>query len=108
MYRSSRAASFVATVVLGGTLAVAGAGRAADAPCTIATKGDSPVAKACADGGIPKAKAAMKAMATKARKGGTKFQCDDCHKDDVKYDLTADARDKFKKLLAASEGAATP
>jgi hypothetical protein len=93
-------------VALGGTLALVGAGQAADgAPCTIATMGDSPVAKACADGGIPKAKAAMKAMATKARKAGTKYQCDDCHKDDVKYDLTADARDKFKKLLAAAEGA---
>jgi hypothetical protein len=100
MVRRSRAAVLIGLVVV---LAGAGLGQAAGAPCTIATKGDSPVAKACAKGGIPEAKAAMKAMATKARKAGTKFQCDDCHKDDVKYDLTADARDKFKKLLAAGE-----
>jgi hypothetical protein len=78
--------------------------RAADgAPCTIATKGDSPVAKACAQGGIPKAKAAMKEMAKKARAAGTKYECDDCHKDDLKYELTADAREQFAKLLAAAK-----
>jgi hypothetical protein len=104
MFRRLRAASLM--VAMGGILALAGAGRADDTPCTIATKGDSPVAKACREGGLFKAKTAMKAMAAKARKAGTKFQCDDCHKDDQKYDLTADARDKFKKLLAASEGGA--
>jgi hypothetical protein len=81
----------------------AGGVRAADAPpCTIATKGDSPVAKACAKGGIPDAKAAMKDLAKKARAAGTKYQCDDCHKDDTKYALTPNARDNFVKLLAAA------
>jgi hypothetical protein len=94
-------------MALGGALSVPGPARAAEgAPCTIATKGTSPVARACTEGGIPKAKAAMKEMAKKARAAGTKYQCDDCHKDDVKYELTADARDKFKKLLAATEGGA--
>lgn len=80
-------------------------GFAADgAPCTIAKDGDSPVAKACAKGGIPEAKKFMKEVTGKARKAGTKFQCDECHKDDQKYELTPDARDKFKKLLAAAGG----
>jgi len=96
------------TLVLTVAVALAGVTRmgwADGAPCTIATKGDSPVAKACAEGGIPKAKTAMKDLAKRARANGTKLQCDDCHKDDVKYELTADARDKFKKLLAAAQGA---
>jgi hypothetical protein len=93
----------VATIA--GALTWAGRGRAADwAPCTIAIKGQSPVAKACAEGGIPRAKLAMKDLATRARAAGTKFQCDDCHKDDIKYELTAAAPDNFKKLLAAAEG----
>jgi hypothetical protein len=91
-------------LMLAGALAlVAGRGLAADAPpCTIATKGDSPVAKACAEGGLPAAKKAMKDLAKKSREAGTKFDCDACHKDDLKYELTPDARDKFKKLLAAA------
>ena len=89
MVRVLRIAFVAATVGIGGTPLLA---AEAGAPCTIATKGDSPVAKACAAGGIPKAKAAMKDLAKKARAAGTKYQCDDCHKDDVKYELTADAR----------------
>jgi hypothetical protein len=104
MVRVLRTAFVIAAVGIGGTPVLAAEGAA---PCTIATKGDSPVAKACGAGGIPKAKAAMKDLAKKARAAGTKYQCDDCHKDDVKYELTADARDKFKKLLAAAEGTGT-
>jgi hypothetical protein len=104
-----RRALFLISVITLGAALVSVRGRAADgAPCTIATKGQSPVAKACAEGGIPKAKLVMKELAKKARAAGTKLQCDDCHKDDVKYELTADARDKFKKLVAAAEGSATP
>jgi hypothetical protein len=96
MVRLLRAALLIVLVAVG-------VGAAADAPpCTIATKGDSPVAKACAKGGIPDAKAAMKELAKKARAAGTKYQCDDCHKDDAKYELTPDAREKFAKLLAAA------
>jgi hypothetical protein len=77
---------------------------AVDKPCTIATKGDSPVAKACASEGLVGAKRAMRDLVKAGKKAGTKFECDDCHKNDVGYDLTAEARDKFKKLLAAVEG----
>ncbi len=77
-------------------------GDAKDAKCTLATKGDSQVAKACAEGGLAAAKKAMKVMVKAAKANGVKFECDDCHKDtDGKYELTADGKDKFKKLLAA-------
>jgi hypothetical protein len=109
MVRPLRAAFVIGGILgsLGGVPGWMSANRiqaAEGPPCTIATKGSSPVAKACADGGITKAKVAMKELAKKARAAGTKYQCDDCHKDDVKYELTDDARDKFKKLLAAAEG----
>jgi hypothetical protein len=105
MARRLRAAFLIGIGIIGGAPGLGrGAGAAEGAPCTIATKGSSPVAKACAAGGIVKAKAAMKDLAKRARAAGTKFQCDDCHKDDIKYELTDDARDKFKKLIAAAEG----
>jgi hypothetical protein len=81
--------------------AFTGVGRAGDTSCTIATKGDSPVAKACTEGGIKKAKAVMKKMVKDAKAGGFTGDCDDCHKDDAKFDLTDDAAEKFKKMLAA-------
>lgn len=95
--------------LVGSALVVAGGGFAgaqdAAPPCKLATKGDSPVAKACKDGGIKKAKQVMKELTKKAKAAGTKFDCDDCHKDDAHYDLlTDDGNDKFKKLLAAAEG----
>jgi hypothetical protein len=73
-----------------------------DGKCKLATKGDSPVVKACTDGGIKKAKATMKDMVKQGKAAGVKMECDDCHKDEKQYDvLTDDAKDKFKKLLAA-------
>ncbi len=97
----------IAAGFLGAVLVVANSGLAADEPgkCALATKGESPVAKACAQGGIKEAKKAMKDLIKKAKAAGVKFDCDDCHADDAKYDvLTDDAKDKFKKLLAAAEG----
>jgi hypothetical protein len=85
--------------------AVAISGRAlADKPCNIATKGDSPVAKACASGGLVDAKRTMRDLVKSGKKAGVKFECDDCHKNDVGYDLTPQARENFKKLLAAADG----
>jgi hypothetical protein len=94
---------------LGGVLMVAGPAFAAEpaaasGKCTIATKGTSKVAKACAEGGIKAAKAAMKSMVKEAKANGVKFTCDDCHSDDTEYKLADDASEKFKKLLAAIEG----
>jgi hypothetical protein len=69
--------------------------------CTIATKGDSPVARACAEGGFKAAKTTMKELVKTAKGNGVKFDCDDCHKNDTTFELQKDARDKFKKLLDA-------
>jgi hypothetical protein len=91
--------------LLGGfaiTAAVAAQGFAAEGnKCTIATKGDSPVAQACAKGGVKLAKATMKDLVKKAKDNGVKFDCDKCHKNEETFELEGDARDNFRKLLAA-------
>ena len=82
-----------------------GPAASADEPCRIA-KGSSPVAKACAEGGIARAKQVMKEMVKQGRAAGVKLECDECHKEPARYDvLTVDARDKFKKLQQAIEPA---
>jgi predicted lipid-binding transport protein (Tim44 family) len=74
--------------------------------CTIATKEDNDVVKACKAGGIKRAKVAMKAMQKLAKDKGMKVECDDCHKDESNGDwtLTKDAQDKFKKMVALTRG----
>lgn len=87
----------VAVAVASGSLAMA-----EDAvKCKLATKAESDVGKACAEGGVKKAKGVMKDMVKRAKAAGTKFDCDDCHKEDDFSQLTADGAEKFKKLLAA-------
>jgi hypothetical protein len=72
-------------------------------PCTMATKGDSPVARACRENGVKGAKVAMKEMLKVARSNGVRFQCDDCHINDTDYaQLGQGAEDKFARLLAAT------
>jgi ribosomal protein L44E len=63
------------------------------------------VVKACADGGIKKAKGVMKGMQKKGKTAGLKFECDECHKDESasNWTLKDGAEDKFKKLLAAQK-----
>jgi hypothetical protein len=78
------------------------ASAADDTKCTIATKGDSPTAKACAKGGRAEAKKIMKEMVKSAKAKGTKFTCDGCHKDLDNYELTKNGADDYKKLEAAS------
>jgi hypothetical protein len=84
-----------------------GAARAGDegkdGKCTIAVKGDSPTAKACAKGGRAEAKKMMKEMVKQAKGNGQKFTCDGCHKDLDNYELTKNATEDFKKLEAASK-----
>ena len=97
--------SFLYTItacVAGTVLFAAGLVRAAgDEPCRIA-KGDSPVARACAEGGVIRAKQSMRVLMKQARAGGARFTCDDCHTDGERYEqLSADARQNFAKLLAA-------
>jgi hypothetical protein len=80
------------------------AGRAsADDKCTIATKGDSPVAKACAKGGRGDAKKLMKDAVKTAKANGSTFTCEGCHKDLESFELTKNARDDFGKLMAAQK-----
>src|SRR6185369_8360495 len=73
-----------------------------DGKCTIAIKGDSPTAKACAKGGRAEAKKLMKEMVKVAKGKGQKFTCDGCHKDLDNYELTKNGAEDFKKLEAAS------
>ena len=74
---------------------------AGDAKCTIATKPDSEVGKACASGGRAAAKKDMKEMVKKAKANGQKFTCEGCHKDLDNYALTKNGQEDFKKLVAA-------
>jgi len=92
---------FTATILTISTLG----GRAVgdDGKCTIATKGDSPTAKACVKGGRAEAKKIMKEMVKQAKAAGQKFTCDGCHKDLDNYELTKNAVEEFKKLEAASK-----
>jgi hypothetical protein len=71
-------------------------------PCKIATKGDSPTAKACAQGGRDAATKLMKEMVKQAKAKGDKFTCDGCHKDLDNYELTKNATDDYKKLEAVA------
>lgn len=74
-------------------------------PCMLATKGTSPVARACAEGGVSRAKAVMKDMVRRGKAAGVKVGCDDCHADDADYaKLTLEAEAKFRELLAALGG----
>jgi hypothetical protein len=75
----------------------------ADEKCTIATKGDSLIAKACQSGGRKEASAVMKGLVKTAKANGTEFKCVACHEDLDGFVLVPTARDDFKKLLAAQK-----
>lgn len=98
MIRFLRSTALVLTVA---TAFVGGARAADDAKCTIATKPDSEVGKACASGGRAAAKKDMKEMVKKAKANGQKFTCEGCHKDLDNYALTKNGQEDFKKLVAA-------
>lgn len=74
--------------------------------CRIAISGDSPVAEACARGGLPEAKKTMKQLITWARAIGQRFMCEGCHKNLDDFELASDARDDFRKLLEAARAGA--
>jgi hypothetical protein len=102
MIRSSANLLFASFLTL--ALAAGFTGLAhADDKCKIATKGDSPTAKACAKGGLAEAKKVMKDMVKTAKANGGKFTCEGCHKDMDSYALTANAQDDYKKLEAAQK-----
>ncbi|HVV49490.1 MAG TPA: hypothetical protein VHO06_07520 [Polyangia bacterium] len=95
----SAALVFAAALALG----AAGAVRADDGKCTIATKPDTETGKACAKGGRAEAKKVMKEMVKVAKANGQKFTCDGCHKDLDSYALTKNATEDYKKLEAAQK-----
>ncbi len=97
----------LATLILSLTVGAAyvartGSAVAASGPCTIAVKGSSPTAKACAKGGRTEAKKVMKEMMAAANAKGGKFQCEGCHKDMGTYELAKNAVADYKKLQEAS------
>lgn len=97
------AAKLSLAAFLVGALGTGAAIAGDEGKCTIATKGDSPTAKACAKGGRAEAKKLMKEMVKQAKANGKKFTCDGCHKDLDNYELTKDATEEYKKLEAASK-----
>jgi len=90
-----------ATVALIAPPPASGAGAK---PCKRATFETELVEKACAAGGQPAAKQAMKDFVKKAKAaagGDPDLTCDTCHEDLAPdYPLTKDALARFKKLSA--------
>ena len=69
-------------------------------PCQMALLGESPVAKACSDGGKKGAIMMMQTFVKRARENGIVFECVDCHpvEDDFSK-LSSEADMEFRKLL---------
>jgi RNA polymerase sigma factor (sigma-70 family) len=78
-----------------GRRALGGPGR-----CQVAL-GSGPVAEACRQGGLLRARATMKTLLKTARERGTRFECDDCHADEARgrWSLRAGAQQKFEELV---------
>jgi hypothetical protein len=69
-------------------------------PCKMALTGESPVAKACSEGGVRQAIDLMQLFVKRARAQGLMFECFDCHADeDDRSKLTPQAEAEFRKLL---------
>ena len=98
-------ATLTLSLALGSAVLLHGGSAAAgNDKCTIAIKGNSLPAKACAEGGRKAAKDVMKKMKDAAKKNGVSYECDSCHKDMSanNFELTKDAVENYKKLQAAS------
>jgi hypothetical protein len=83
-------------------LGATGVANADKGPCKIATKGETPTAKACAKGGRDAAAKLMKEMISQAKAKGVSFKCENCHSDLDTYELTTNATADYKKLEAAT------
>jgi hypothetical protein len=69
-------------------------------PCHMALTGDSPVAKACSEGGERRAMDLMQLFVKRAQAEGFKFKCATCHVDeDDRSRLAPNADAEFRKLL---------
>jgi len=99
---SSRLRGVLLAVFLCGLCAFGVANADDTGPCKIATKGDTPTAKACASGGRRAATKVMKEMVAQAKSKGVKFTCENCHKDNENFELTKNATADYKKLETAS------
>jgi hypothetical protein len=103
--RSAILATLTLSLALGSAVVLrSGSAAAGDEKCTIAVKGSSPPAKACAKGGRKEARSVMKAMVATAKKKGVNYACESCHQEPAanNYELTKDAVENYKKLQAAS------
>lgn len=101
--REGRVRRWICITMLCCLIALAGAARAHDehtGKCTIA-KDESPMSKACAQGGRKAAAREMKRLVKQARAAGMKTKCARCHKDMDTLELERDARDQLRKLLEA-------
>jgi hypothetical protein len=79
------------------------AGYAGPDACRVGGHGDTPVDKACNDGGVRAAKQVMRELVRRGKAQGVRFQCDDCHKDPEDFSVLNDtAKEKLKQLLAAA------
>jgi len=75
--------------------------RGTPGSCRLARRYEGPVARACRDGGLKKAKAVMKALLKTAKERGVRFECGGCHTDPAaeNWALTSGATERFKWLL---------
>jgi anti-sigma factor RsiW len=68
-------------------------------PCRHATSGESPIARACASGGLPAAHAAMRTLVRDIRRQRGRLDCHSCHLDRTTFDLRPDARVRLQQVL---------
>jgi hypothetical protein len=72
--------------------------------CRFAITADTPVSRACAEGGVKRAKLVMKAIVKQARaRAGAALDCDTCHTSEVTFALAVDARGRLEALLRVVE-----
>jgi len=67
--------------------------------CRLITRTEGPIAEACARGGRPAAKKAMKVLIREATRAGRKYTCPDCHRDLDSYILFPNAQSDFDEML---------
>jgi hypothetical protein len=68
--------------------------------CRLAVAGHSPVARACGSGGTAAARRVMRGLVESARARGVRFECRDCHRNEIDFQLDDDARERFASMLA--------
>jgi anti-sigma factor RsiW len=83
-------------------VAVADPGTAAPTDCRLALGDHSPVSRACRRGGLAEARRTMRALVDTARARGRRFECRDCHRNQIDFELDQDARERFASMLAAA------